>query len=779
MVGAWLGIASPATAHGVLIRSDPAPNTSVSAPPRQVILWFSEPVDSGLSSVAVVDRTGKRSSGRAAVSRDGRQITVALDDLGQGLYTVKWRVLSTVDGHTTSGAFAFAVGEAAPVGKESPGGGGPSPILVLVRWVGFALAVVLAGAAVFPLVILGPVLSRVDQATASRVQEWSADRLRSLTVISGLGLLVAVGVEFMLRASELFDVSVSGIVSSGAIWTLLGGTKAGWSALLRAAMAAMLLIPTSPGGRILRAAGVLWVLLLGGLVAMLGGPSTVVGSPHFLPILLVASVYGLAGVMMALIVPLIPDVRVPDLGWASVLAAAGLLAGWTVGAHAVGRGAIAAIADWLHVGAVSIWIGGLVCLLLVLGRVSPRDRGRIAGVLVSRFSSAAGISLGVVILTGLYASMLHLPGFQAFITSPYGRALLLKLLLVAPLLALGAFNRFVARPRLAAQGSHQPALIRRFLQVVSAEVTVGLAILLVVAALTITPPPREAQPAAAQRPLIFAGLAGDIRVDLTISPAVPGWNRLEAVITAPGGQPVADDGRVLLRLTKLDEDLTPATLSALHQGRGRYAVEGGDLGLPGWWEVQVIVRVRGRQDVATVFPLRLGDLPVTRSEAGAAEILASAEAAMASLRTWREVEQITDGAGGVVVTRYEFQKPDRLRLQTSSGGEMIVVGTAQYHRSDRGPWERRLLAGPIPIEGAASYLRVPDARGVRRGRTAPCAGEACQVVLWETPDRTTAFAGWIGVESRRLHRIMMLAPAHYMSLRLADFNAPVQIVPPQ
>jgi hypothetical protein len=52
-------------------------------------------------------------------------------------------------------------------------------------------------------------------------------------------------------------------------------------------------------------------------------------------------------------------------------------------------------------------------------------------------------------------------------------------------------------------------------------------------------------------------------------------------------------------------------------------------------------------------------------------------------------------------------------------------------------------------------------------------------VLWEASDRAAAFAAWIGERTSRIHGIQMVAPQHYMSGRVYDFNAAIRIDPPR
>lgn len=777
LLSLWLGSASPAAGHAVLIRSDPPANTSLDGPPTQIVLWLSEPVDPGFSSVVVVGPDGKRAGDRPVVAEGGRRITVAVGPLARGVSTVRWRVLSMVDGHTTTGAFAFAMKEAVPPGTRVAGEQEPGLPLVMVRWAGFLAAVLLAGSAFFQVAVMRPALSAVNPQTALRAHGTTARRFRALEVFAALALLVGTGAEFLLRAAELFDTPLPGTIASGALWSFLADTKPGWGTLIRAAMAGLFLIPHSPGGRILRVGALVWFGLFAGLAAVFGGLGALVGSAHFYLFFLPATVYGIVAILLAIVLPQVPD-GVPPLAWIAPLAGSVALAGFTVASHASGKGLLAIIADWAHLAAISVWIGGLVCLLLVLAGATLGDRPRLSRSLVPRFSMLAGIGLGIVIGTGLYSTWLHVPDLPALAFTRYGRALSLKLLLIVPLVALGALNRFVLRPRVTSSSSRpQPAAVGWLLRSVTGEVALGVAILLVAAALTITPPPREVLPAAPREPLILAATTEDVGLRLTITPLAGGMNRLDVVVTRTDRRPLAEDARMLLRLTKLDEELDPVIITLPQQGPGRYQVEHEAPGLPGWWEIEIIVRQRGRPDVSTHFPLRVGDPPAARSDPEAAGTLQLAQTAMMSVRTWREVEQLTDGNGGVVVIHYEFERPDRMRFRTSVGAEGVTIGATQYQRTPGGPWQETTLSQPVAVEGRGAYLR--GAEAVVRGRTGRCDDEACRVILWEAPRRTAAFAAWIGAQSQRIHRLYMIAPSHYMTVWAKDLTVPLRIVPPR
>jgi len=786
VLGLWLSACTPAFGHGVVQRSSPAPNAALDAPPRQIELWFNEPVDPALSTVTVTDASGARASERAVVSADGRRVTVPLRGASRGFYTVRWRVLSSVDGHTTGGVFAFTVGLGARPPEGFGGAEGPDLMQAVVRWIGLVAALLVAGAALFVSLVLGPGLRRAGAVEASPGLHHGAARLIRAVTAAGCGVVIAASAtEVVLGAVRLVGAPLGQVAASGLLSQMVWGTKPGWSALVRAAMAVLLLLPGAVWGRILQAAGLVWFLLLTGVLALLGGPQGLAGSGHLALVVLVGTVYGLASVMAAIILPQIRDFTLPDLRMVPPLAAAVMLFGLTLNSHGWGSGPLAAVMDWVHLLTNAAWLGGLACLALVVLTGRGDDRIRLASALVPRFSRLAALCLGLVIATGVYGIWLHVPGLRALAVTQYGRFLSAKLVFVVPLVTLGGVNRFLIRPRLEAVLAHGGPVPQgragpegaRFLWLAGAEVGVAALVLFVAALLAATPPARvvlETRPAPSA--LHYLGVAGGARVGLVVAPAQPGPNQLDVTVAGVGDGPSDGETRVLVRLIKLDEDLLPTALTLSAAGVGRYAAR--DVTLPpGWWEIEVVLRRRGQLDRVTSFPLRLGRAEQVATDPAALRLLAGAEEAMAALRAWREVEQITDGAGGLVMASIDLLPPDRMRVWTSGGAEVVFIGPIRYLREGTAPWRHETLARPVAVEGVRQYLR--GATAVRSGRQAPCGDETCRVVLWETPEGAAAFAGWIGQSSGRIHKVLMVAPQHHMTARVGDFNAAVRIERPR
>jgi len=119
--------AGPAAGHAVLLRTDPAPQTTVPTPPGAVRLRFSEPVEIAFGAVRVFDVDGKRVDNGKITTAAGRREVVVPASLPGGTYTVTWRVIST-DGHRITGGFQFYVGAPSTISAvavEPDSGSGP------------------------------------------------------------------------------------------------------------------------------------------------------------------------------------------------------------------------------------------------------------------------------------------------------------------------------------------------------------------------------------------------------------------------------------------------------------------------------------------------------------------------------------------------------------------------------------------------------------------------------------------------------------------------------
>lgn len=153
VLGVVLLLAPQAEAHANYRSSDPGEGARLGVPPRNVSITFTEPPELRLSSVQVLDSSGRPHSRGPLRIAEGDPLTLiqGVARLPEAVYTVAWRVVSKADGHATAGAFAFGVGVSPleappppriPVPKTPP----LSPLEVAGRWFLVAGLVALLGA---------------------------------------------------------------------------------------------------------------------------------------------------------------------------------------------------------------------------------------------------------------------------------------------------------------------------------------------------------------------------------------------------------------------------------------------------------------------------------------------------------------------------------------------------------------------------------------------------------------------------------------------------------
>lgn len=99
-----------AEAHAILVKSQPAKDETVSVVPKQIDLWFNDPVRSEYKALAVIDSEGKRVDNHDVEQSltDGSNIYATVETLAPGTYTVRYRVVSQ-DTHIVTGKFQFTV----------------------------------------------------------------------------------------------------------------------------------------------------------------------------------------------------------------------------------------------------------------------------------------------------------------------------------------------------------------------------------------------------------------------------------------------------------------------------------------------------------------------------------------------------------------------------------------------------------------------------------------------------------------------------------------------
>ena len=152
---------------------------------------------------------------------------------------------------------------------------------------------------------------------------------------------------------------------------------------------------------------------------------------------------------------------------------------------------VSGIANAFHILAASAWLGTLLVLTIVgIRDVMKRNpasppRTRLIADLVTTFSPVALASAALLLASGIVTGWLHVKRISALVDMPYGNALIVKLVLVAIVVSLGAWNWKKVTPVLEQDGAAE-----RLSRSATWELTVGALVLAATAILVTLPSPK-------------------------------------------------------------------------------------------------------------------------------------------------------------------------------------------------------------------------------------------------------------------------------------------------
>ena len=513
-VAALLLPIGPAQAHTELVHWEFV--KSAASSPMTILLRFSEPIDAHFLTVGVVDPQGERIP-VGAVRIDEQLKTdgyVDLPSLPTGTYSVAWWTRA-LDGDTSTGSFLIGIGTSVeplallpPVGARDPATQ-PATLLsgtvwnTIFHWFMYLSAALLVGTSSFVLITLGP---RRKGSDALLFRKYSA------LAVTGAGIFLFTGLLMLVMQAGLVRYSLLQPVTSAA------PTPLEPSSLSHAPpYQALVEILRGYNGRV-------W------LARMLLGATALVFSLR-----------------------LSPSARRPALRWAATLAVS-LAALFTVSltAHAavVPQAAWTIPFDWSHMAVMSLWIGGMLPLVLAIRTTTLPD----IPVIVRRFSTQALAAVGFLAVTGLLAAFVHVRHPGLLLPTTYGRVLVVKLTLFAVLVGFGALHRRVFIPRLPTEvGVGRTALERAL----PWELGVGCTLLLAVSLMASLGTSAAVWPAHQALGVAETTSAGGVRAVLRAVPGRTGENAVALDITDRRGGPPTVPLRVTLSLNGVMVELTP------------------------------------------------------------------------------------------------------------------------------------------------------------------------------------------------------------------------------
>ena len=388
--------ATAAFAHATLKNTSP-PQSAVfksGAGPHLVVLGFDENVSASPTFLKVYDGAGRAVPGVHATAQNTAIPQATLPLLPDGTFVTVWHIISA-DGHPEQGAFTFTVGKGGAATADING------LLAQDRasrglGIGFGIdrALAFLGCLLF---VGGLVFVRF-----AWPEVLSTRRVRLLLALSAYVAIAASLLSIPLEAaysnastSKLFDGSALSDVVHAHF-----GTGALWRAAILLLMLPAIVAVAERGWSLLARLTEVAVVALA-----LGVWATFAYAGH-----------GDTG-------------RLVPLGFAT---------------------------DVAHLGAASLWLGGLAALVVALrGAADTDDAARTA----VRFSAVALPAIAVVVLSGVTQSWRQLGSWDALWHTTYGRLLIVKFGVVVGIVVIASAARDIVRDQLvpAVRGALRPA----------------------------------------------------------------------------------------------------------------------------------------------------------------------------------------------------------------------------------------------------------------------------------------------------------------------------------
>jgi copper transport protein len=493
-VGLWAGAVY---AHTFVVSTEPKAGSTVDHAPTKVVMRFAEPVEIAFGGIEVLDPDRNRvevgETEYASEDRTAIRIRLA-SELANGPYSVEWRIVAA-DGHPREGRFRFRLDQPAPPsptpsatpeathvspgaemggappdqrGDEAEGTGAlPSVLLGITRWVLFASLLLLVGLGAFALVVWRPTAS---SARAAEVDDRFHRRWWPILAWAWGGAVVASVVSLAFEGAVAADVPLGDALSGEILGTVLG-TRFG---LVTAARLALLLVV---GAVLLRAR-----------------------AGRGRRVLVIAEARRSVGAAAAAAPAPVPWGSLT--GWAILglwlLATIGL----TGHAGTTSPVALGMTADLAHLAGGSLWLSGLIGLVLL---ALPSTRGLTDGErvsllapVVSRFSNIAVWCVVLIVASGVVRAWMEIRTLGGLTGYAYGITLLVKLGVVVPLVVLGAINNRWTKPRIrraaedASLTESGASGLRTLKRLVAIEVVLAAVVLAITAVLVSLPPPIDA-----------------------------------------------------------------------------------------------------------------------------------------------------------------------------------------------------------------------------------------------------------------------------------------------
>jgi copper transport protein len=595
----FFGFMGTANGHSVPDTYSLVPNTLLqnsSAFPSNITIIFSERPDPKVSYIHVTDSEENRiDDGNFKITGENeRQATVLLDTnkVHDGVYSISWLTLSKDDGHIAKGTYVVGVGaitdltqtrESIVEHQETL-----TPIIAIIKTPIIISQVCILGFLIGHVMIWHGI-PRTEPRNA--IHDLTLPRFRKILVLSAVAIL---GASTILLFVQAYEITESGADYFKNLGSLLYETSNGAVWITRIICSAVVLL----------------------VIYIYSRQSTAYSKTDVSRDI----VNRKKSVLLSILVLAI-----------SISIATNSIVSHSASIQSAPQ--VPIITDFIHFSAVSLWVGGLVYLSYVffpkLSQISSNNAVKVQQIVaqpdamtlftLSRFSTAASISLGVIGITGLYLAWIHINSMEDLLYSDYGKVLIVKLSIALPVLLLGAYHQFWIRRifnKLSLVGSNKQAeeynkivndkALSSIKSTIKFEAILAIFILCAAAFLTVTPLPTYTNDGSNQNaPNLRSSSQNQfeqvlrnqgIPMTLTISPFHIGFNNFTVSIPETS-QNSSQISSVFIEFKKSDGSLGPIIAKLQKINPSVYSIVGGYLSQPGQWDMRITIQRMGAYDL--------------------------------------------------------------------------------------------------------------------------------------------------------------------------------------
>ncbi|MDF9763670.1 MULTISPECIES: copper resistance CopC/CopD family protein [Peribacillus] len=501
-----------ASGHATVISSNPSPNEVMDTLPEKISIQFSENIQPAFHSLEVFSQDGDKIQIQdSAISEQSEKVLEAKwkGTIDEGIYYIKWRVVSS-DGHPIEGTIPFQFGDSTVLPNQEiskVNAGFPDSITVFLQSLQYICFAALTGILFFQLSLMKG--SRLFEASSrARLYLWLSYAGLAFSIFCSLPLKVTIdaGVGWADAFNGTFIKEVLNATSFGTIWIIE-----------------------------------ILLLLLLFLVIYFMLENTLIKSLPFLSFIIIA-----------------------------ILMVCKALTGHTA---AVPNQVLAVLMDFLHLLSMALWLGGLLALLVILPGLANRqadDKKTFYWSIIQRFSRWSFLFVIILIISGIYSSLQHVPTIHSLINTTYGQLLLAKIGLMLVMIVLGAFHYFRGKKR-----------VKKLGYSVGMEFGLGIVVLIVAALLT------NVQTAMSSPGPIEKTLLTDENneVTLMVTPNKVGDNLIQ-VDLSNGGKPIAEIEQLTITMQPVDTPGGEIKLQMKEKSTGTFASKS-ILTMPGKWNIHI------------------------------------------------------------------------------------------------------------------------------------------------------------------------------------------------